>query len=510
MIALVGCAVPKPVRLVALGEPPELVKPSEVAAAIQPVAQVEPEPLPPQSASVPLIPAVTAPAEPGSGVRLNLAAALAATDAQNPLVEIARWRAEESYAQAMRANTLWLPHLRAGMAYNRHEGAIQDVAGKVFDTSRGGYQAGLGPHAVGQASPPIPGVWFQFHTADAMWQPTIAGSAAGARSAAAETAASDAVLETATYYLELLRADQDVAIARDLAVKSEKLADLTAAYARSGQGLESDHDRMRTELALRQNDVLRAEEQAQLASTRLATQLRFDPSQRITLDEPAAIPISLVPLERTAAELVSEGLSRRSEVSEHRALVNEAVARLKREKLAPLLPSVLLGFSYNGVSGGIGTNFSPLKDRFDADAVAYWELRNLGYGDRAAQSEACARIEQARWREVGALDRIAREIIEAHTRITSRVQQVALAEQAVKAAEDSYRRNQLRIDNAQGLPIEALQSIQALGLARREYLRAVSDYNLAQFQLLRAIGGGSENLLSAPTALADSADDRQD
>lgn len=399
----------------------------------------------------------------------------------------------------MRANALWLPSLRAGMAYNRHEGAIQDVAGNVFDTSRGGYQAGLGPHAVGQGSPPIPGVWFQFHTADALWQPTIAASAAEARSAGAQTASNDAVLETATYYLELLRADQDVAIARDLAAKSAKLADLTAAYAQAGQGLESDHDRMRTELALRKNDVLRAEEVAHLASTRLATQLRFDPSRRITLDEPAAIPLSLVPRDRTAAELVSAGLLQRPEVIEQRYLVNEAVARLKREKLAPLLPSVLLGLSYNGLSGGVGTNFSPLKDRFDADAVAYWELRNLGYGDRAAQSEAAARIEQARWREIAALDRIAREIIEAHTRIEYRERQVALAEEAVKAAEDSYRRNQLRIDNAQGLPIEALQSIQALGLAQREYLRAVSDFNIAQFQLLRAIGGGSTELPGIPS-----------
>jgi outer membrane protein TolC len=440
------------------------------------------------------MPIPAAPAGTSDGPRLNLAAALAATDAQNPFVEIARWRVQEAYAQAMRANTLWLPHLRAGMAYNRHEGAIQDVAGNVFDTSRGGYQAGIGPHAVGQGSPAVPGVWMQFHAADALWQPTIAASAAEARSAGAQTASNDALLETATYYLELLRADQEVAIARDLAAKSAKLAELTGAYAKAGQGLESDFDRARTEYSLRQNDVLRAEEAAQIASTRLATQLRFDPGQRITLDEPVAIPLELVPKGQPVADLVAEGLSQRSELAEQRWLVNEAVARLKREKLAPLLPSVLFGVSYNGLGGGVGTNFSPFKDRFDADAVAYWELRNLGYGDRAAQSEACARVEQARWREIASLDRVAREIIEAHTRVESRRQQIALAEQAVKAAEDSYRRNLLRSENSQGLPIESLQSIQALGLARRDYLRAVSDFNLAQFQLLRALGGSGSHL----------------
>jgi outer membrane protein TolC len=441
-------------------------------------------------------PAPVTPNVPPSGVRLNLISALAATDAQNPLVEIARWRVQEAYAQAMRANTLWLPHLRAGIAYNRHEGAIQDVAGNVFDTSRGGYQLGLGPHAVGQGSPAIPGVWMQFHAADALWQPTIAASAAEARNWSAQTASSDALLETATYYLELLRADQEAAIARDLVAKSAKLADLTGAYAKAGQGLESDFDRARTELSLRQNDVLRAEEAAAIASTRLATQLRFDPAQRITVDEPAVVPIDLVSGKQPVAELVAEGLIQRSEVAENRWLVNEAAGRLKREQYAPLLPSMLLGLSYNGLSGGVGTNAGPLRDRFDADAIAYWELRNFGYGDRAAQSEACARVEQARWREIAALDRVAREIIEAHTRVESRRKQIALAQQAVKAAEDSYRRNLLRAENSQGLPIETLQSISALGLAQRDYLRAVSDFNLAQFQLLRALGGGSPKFLA--------------
>ncbi len=39
-----------------------------------------------------------------------------------------------------------------------------------------------------------------------------------------------------------------------------------------------------------------------------------------------------------------------------------------------------------------------------------------------------------------------------------------------------------------GLPIEILQSIQALTNAQREYTRAVADYNVAQFTLHRSLG----------------------
>ncbi len=45
-----------------------------------------------------------------------------------------------------------------------------------------------------------------------------------------------------------------------------------------------------------------------------------------------------------------------------------------------------------------------------------------------------------------------------------------------------------RIRNAKGLPLEALQSIQALNQSRQEYLRAVASYNEAQFRLHRALG----------------------
>jgi len=45
-----------------------------------------------------------------------------------------------------------------------------------------------------------------------------------------------------------------------------------------------------------------------------------------------------------------------------------------------------------------------------------------------------------------------------------------------------------RIREGQGLPIEALQAIQALENAERAYLRAVTSYNRSQLQLQWALG----------------------
>ena len=200
------------------------------------------------------------------------------------------------------------------------------------------------------------------------------------------------------------------------------------------------------------------------------------------------VPLSLRDVSGSMQELVAEGLSHRAEICEQRQLVAEACERLKREKHAPLLPSVLLGVSYGGFGGGKGADFRQIGNRLDADAIAYWEVRNLGLGEKAARDEANSRVNQARWREIAMLDRIAREVVEAHQQVTARQRQLATAEEGVQAADSSFDRNSERIRNAQGLPLETLQSLQALALARREYLRTVTDYNVAQFQLQRAIG----------------------
>jgi outer membrane protein TolC len=63
-----------------------------------------------------------------------------------------------------------------------------------------------------------------------------------------------------------------------------------------------------------------------------------------------------------------------------------------------------------------------------------------------------------------------------------------VAESGIRAATDSYQRNMERIRAGEGLPIEVLQSIQALDEARREYVRAVVGHNEAQFRLHRALG----------------------
>ena len=297
--------------------------------------------------------------------------------------------------------------------------------------------------------------------------------------------------------MELLRTEQDLAIAKDIVQRSEKLSATTEKFAIVGQGLESDYDRARTEVSLRKNDLIRAEELAAVASSRLAELVRWDAGQRLVPSEAQLTPIQLSDRNASPRELVSMALTKRPELAESRHLVGEAVERLNRERNAPLIPSVLLAASYGGLGGGLGSSLSTYGDRLDADAVAYWEVRQLGVGENAIRREAKSKIAQARMREIATMDRIAREVSESLAQVASRSRQIPVIEEAIDAAEKSFTKNWDRIQNGQGLPIEVLQSIQALALSQREYVKVLADYNIAQFTLQRALGwpiDGLENL----------------
>src|SRR5690606_35328624 len=129
--------------------------------------------------------------------------------------------------------------------------------------------------------------------------------------------------------------------------------------------------------------------------------------------------------------------------------------------------SVLLGLSYSGFGGGFGDQIGSMHDRADFDALALREVRNLGFGERTARDTARTRIEQRRWEHVRLMDRVAREIAEAAAQVESRRQQIEVSQEAIAIARLSHERNLDRIRQGQGLPIEALQSVQALNIAQR-------------------------------------------
>jgi outer membrane protein TolC len=263
---------------------------------------------------------------------------------------------------------------------------------------------------------------------------------------------------------------------------------LTRDFAETGQGLQADADRLQTELMLMDNRVVASAEQVAVASARLAQTLNTDPMSQLVPLDATVVPINMVATGTHKTTLITTGLSNRPELKQARTLVAAACDAYKRQKYAPYIPSVLLGFSAGGFGGGLGSDIDNVQSRYDFDALVSWRVRNLGFGEQASRQASNARVQQQKFANIRLMDQVAQEIAAAHAQVEHRREQVAITRAAIESAENSYQRNLSRIRDGQGLPLEVLQSARALEQTQLAYLNAVVDFNTAQFRLQWALG----------------------
>ena len=365
---------------------------------------------------------------------------------------------------------------------------IRQLTVQSLNVNLNSFNYGLGAGAVAAGSPTRPGVVAQFHLADAIFLPKAVEKTAWARGHAAAATLNQQLLNSGVAYLDLLEAYQDQRIIDEAVARTSDLAKLTEDFAEVGEGLRSDADRTATELALLRTRQLAAQERQLVASTRLARVLSIPMTSTLVPQDAVAIPLDMLPPASNEATLIEMGLVTRPELKESQALVAAACEAYKREKYAPFVPSVLLGFSTTSFGGGLGSDAENFGGRYDIDGLMVWELRNLGFGEGAARRERNAQIQQANFAKLRIMDEVAQQVAEAYAQIGFRKQQIDMAQSAIGSAQDSYGRNSDRIREGEGLPIEALQAIQALETAQRAYMRAVMDYNRAQLQLQWSLG----------------------
>ncbi len=441
----------------ALGVLPVAFVDAPTATHSQPKSSESPEVIAPEIAGTMLQSTESTPMESEvTTIPINLPTALAMIGGQHPVVGFARWRVQEAYAQLDRAKVMWLPSIQSGFNYRRRDGNYQDVQGAIVDVNLNSFNYGLGAGAVAAGSPSQPGIVARFHLADALFLPKAAEKTTWARQHAASAALNQQLLNAGIAYIDLLEAYQDLEIIKETVERTSDLAKITSDFAEAGQGLKSDADRTATELALLQTRQLAARERQLVASTRLARALSIPMSSALLPQDTTVVPLEMIQESSDELSLISTGLSARPELKESQALVAAACEAYKREKYAPFVPSVLLGFSSTSFGGGLGSNADNFGGRYDIDAMMVWETRNLGFGEGAARRERTAQVQQAMFAKLQMMDQVAQEVAEANVQVGIRRQQLEIAQTAITHARYSYQRNMDRIRDGQGLPIEVL------------------------------------------------------
>jgi outer membrane protein TolC len=234
----------------------------------------------------------------------------------------------------------------------------------------------------------------------------------------------------------------------------------------------------------------------------------LDPAAVVVPLEPPDLRVTLIRPEEAVDGLIPIRLTNRPELASQQALAQATLARLREARLRPLLPSVLLlgnpspagerGFLMGGVFGSdVNGHANPWSGRNDVNVELLWQLRNLGFGDRAAVRERQAEQERAVIELFRVQDRVAAEVAQAHDRLASAAVRMGEAEAGLKEAEVNYAGNLrgLRETNRFGdllvlvtRPQEAVAALRQLGRAYDHYYLAANDYNRAQLQLYWALG----------------------
>ena len=478
---------------------------AEVAVAEVTTASAQPQSLPEAQivpfetivetplAEAPLAPSPLAQAPIESGVYpIDLANALGLGGADNLQVRLARTRLFQAQARHLQAKALWLPSIRLGVGYNKHDGRLQETTGNVIEVERNSlfYGGGLGlggmPLNGGAGGPPRLAV--NLSLADAYFKPLSACQEVAAQGAAERVASNDSLAEIAIGYHSLLEAHGRLANAADARDMAQEMVGLVEDFEREGFSSQTEVSRARTTLGRWQRDVADAERQTVTTSARLARVLRLPAQVQLVPVEEFLMPVDCVDSNLDLDALIADAWHRRPEVSQGVARREAACFRVQEEKWRPWIPNVQAGASGGGFGGGPSTTFPSASDRSDVDLLAVWEWENMGLGNVARQRLRRGELHE-RVLEIESLrDQIAAEVVAAAADVTSYREQMEIAQQAILTAEQSYQLNEQRIRESEGLPIELLQSISALAEARNAYTETVANYNRSQYRLLRALG----------------------
>ena len=413
---------------------------------------------------------------------IDLAVTLQLASGRNLALAGAVEEANRAAARSDKAILSLLPDLSAGASFAKQNGLLQETSGKPADVERVNDSVGFGTNGG------APGVGVNLPLGRAIFSPLVARQDRKAAIAAAEAKEHAVLAEAAVAYFDLVRARHALRLAREIEEAAGKLANATREFAKAGEGLDADAERASAAHFLRKGQSARALAEVVRRSSALARVLHLPATLTLVPTDQSVAAVDLVDLKEPNARLVATALQLRPETRQMKAEVAAAGHRLMDRKVKPFLPNLSAGYSNFEFAAGSGSSTEADGPREEVAAMIYWKLEGLGFGDAAEAREKQAELKLARLREAAILDQIADEVISLRSTAEAERARLPISQQASGHAKKAYELTTARLLEAQGLPIEAMDSIRLLAEARQAEVDSIIDYNIAQHRLFAAIG----------------------
>lgn len=413
--------------------------------------------------------------KPDGAYVVDLPTVLRLANAKNLDIQIARERLEEAKANHTSAVSQFFPWITPGISYRRHDNLIQAVDGQFINVHKQSWAPGVTLAA-------------EVDIGDAIYKRLAAKQQVNFAEHAVAAQQQETTLNAAQNYFTLLFAQAAVGVA------NEAIRISTNHEAQVGQAVEAglifkgDELRVRTQAERNRLTLRQAIEQRRIASSKLAQTLRLDPSVELIAEDSDLAPLTIFDGKSSLDSLIAQAIENRPERKQSDASVASATAMKKGATVGPLIPTL----GAQAFIGGLGGDSDAGSRRFDDQQDYYvgvsWRIGQGGLFDVGRTRAAKSQLRSAELSAAQLNDEISRQVVDAFVRVQSLREQIGSAKRVLTTAEDGLRLAQLRKEFAVGIVLENIQAEQDLTRARFDYLKAIADFNSAQYALSRAIG----------------------
>jgi outer membrane protein TolC len=432
------------------------------------------------------------------GFPINLATALRLSDARPLIVAAAQASVWVAEAQLTRAKVLWIPTLVLGTDYIRHDGGGPDFnKGVMTAPSVNYFYAGGGLD--------LSSLTAFMNLTDIFFEPLIARRVLDSRQWDIQAAKNDAVLLTADTYF---RVHQYRGIYAGALYCVERGRDLVEQIASLSNELvpKVEVERARNLLAELEQQSVSARQAWRVQSANLTQVLRLNPRAVVVPLEHDHLQLTLIDPAQALPDLQRIALTNRPELASQRALVQAAGDRIRREKMRPLLPIIVINGFQNaggmltqaGIFGlGPNSSLNQWTGRVDVSLQLVWQFEAFGIGNLARIKDQRGEQSKTFVQLYGLQDTVAAEVTEAHAHLQSAAARVGQADRSVRTAIIAFNGNVEGLQHTTRFgdvlvlvyrPQEVVYALRLMKLAFDEYFTTVAEYNRAEFELFHALG----------------------
>ncbi|OGU41748.1 MAG: hypothetical protein A2X61_00375 [Ignavibacteria bacterium GWB2_35_12] len=398
---------------------------------------------------------------------VNLETVLKLASANNLTIQEYKLKEQQALAEQSKAKEWWLPDIYTGASTHFLNGNAMNTDGTIFTgVNRDILWAGLG-------------IFAEIDFKNGFYQTLAAKQKSQAANYFSVAEKNKVILNAVQIYFDLQAEQLKCLFLQGLVIQADTLSQQIKIKVDAGLLYQSDYLMSQSNYNHLKISMLQAKMEWQKKSTELTNLLNLENSISLVSADTTLIPVSFTVQQPdiNGFEKRQEYLALNSELQSFQALRNSTNQGL-------LLPKLRLGFD-NGVFGAY-TN--PVSNTYQINASLIWTLPlgRLFYKGDLKKYDAQIFIQQNKIEQFKS--QYQKEISIAVSKIHIINEQISFAKDALQTSSEALSQSIERQILGTAKPYEVFQAQQFYIEAKIEYIKTISEYNKAQFELMVAMG----------------------